>query len=277
MFASGKLAAAAAGALLLGSTAASAQQYGYRQPTGGGVGSIFNCDASGGRQEGGALIGGIVGALAGTQVSKHERGIGAAIGAGLGAAAGSWVGCKLQRDDQSRMAQATDQALAYGQPQSWDNPDTGASGRVSVVANGYGPAPYQPVDLNGLQLANGVQLASAYEPTAPQYSVTASTYVRAAPTTRSGVTGRLRRGERVQALGRVRGRSWVLVGQNGLGVGYVPTTVARPVSGYGYASSNGGGDCRVVEQTVNTRDYGADTQRYRACRAGNGQWQFTRI
>jgi surface antigen len=276
MLNSAKLVAVALTAFLAGSTAASGQPYGYRQPTGGGLGSVFNCDATGGRQEGGALIGGIVGALAGSQVSKHERGLGAALGAGLGAAAGSWVGCKLQRDDQTRMAQATEQALAYGQPQTWENPNTGASGRVSLAPDSYGGSPYAPADLSGLRLASGVQLASAYEPSAPQYAVTTTTSVRAAPSTRSGVTGRLRRGERFQALGRVRGRAWILVGQNGLGVGYVPTSVARPVSGYGYASG-AGGDCRVVEQTVNTRDYGADTQRYRACRARNGEWQFTRI
>ena len=58
---------------------------------------ITNCDAPGGRQRGGALIGAVVGGLVGSQVSSNERGLGAVVGAGAGAAAGSYIGCNQQR------------------------------------------------------------------------------------------------------------------------------------------------------------------------------------
>lgn len=58
---------------------------------------ITNCDAPGGRQRTGALIGGVLGALAGSQVSDNERTLGAVVGAGAGAAAGSYIGCNQQR------------------------------------------------------------------------------------------------------------------------------------------------------------------------------------
>lgn len=58
---------------------------------------ITNCDAPGGRQQAGAIIGGVIGALAGSQISSNERGLGAVAGAGAGAAAGSYIGCNQQR------------------------------------------------------------------------------------------------------------------------------------------------------------------------------------
>lgn len=58
---------------------------------------ITNCDAPGGRQRAGALIGAVIGGLAGSQISDNERTLGAVVGAGAGAAAGSYIGCNQQR------------------------------------------------------------------------------------------------------------------------------------------------------------------------------------
>lgn len=58
---------------------------------------VTNCDAPGGRQRTGALIGAVIGGLAGSQVSRNERTLGAVVGAGAGAAAGSYIGCNQQR------------------------------------------------------------------------------------------------------------------------------------------------------------------------------------
>lgn len=83
------LAAAAALAALVTAvpTASMAQQ----------ANGITNCDAPGGRQRTGALIGAVIGGLAGSQVSDNERTLGAVVGAGAGAAAGSYIGCNQQR------------------------------------------------------------------------------------------------------------------------------------------------------------------------------------
>ncbi len=58
---------------------------------------VTSCDAPGGRQRAGALIGAVVGGLAGSQISDNERTLGAVVGAGAGAAAGSYIGCNQQR------------------------------------------------------------------------------------------------------------------------------------------------------------------------------------
>lgn len=60
--------------------------------------NIVGCDAPGGRQEAGAAIGAVAGALLGSQLADNERTLGAVVGGGVGAAAGSYIGCKQQRD-----------------------------------------------------------------------------------------------------------------------------------------------------------------------------------
>ncbi len=67
---------------------------------------ITNCDAPGGRQRTGALIGAVIGGLAGSQISDNERTLGAVVGAGAGAAAGSYIGCNQQRARSANQAAA---------------------------------------------------------------------------------------------------------------------------------------------------------------------------
>ena len=58
---------------------------------------VTSCDAPGGRQTTGAVIGGVLGALAGSRISSNERTLGAVAGGAAGAAAGSYIGCNQQR------------------------------------------------------------------------------------------------------------------------------------------------------------------------------------
>ncbi len=69
----GAIAATLAGAITAGAVStASAQD--YRAPTGGGLGSVVSCDAPGGKQAGGALIGAPLAAAAGSNLAKNDRG-----------------------------------------------------------------------------------------------------------------------------------------------------------------------------------------------------------
>jgi uncharacterized protein YgiM (DUF1202 family) len=189
------------GALALGAASTASAQ--YRAPTGGGLGSIVSCDAPGNKQVGGALIGALVGAAAGSNLAKNDRGTGTAIGALVGGATGSYVGCKMQRDSAAQ--------ASYG--------------------GGYRPATYVH---SGYRLSG--DLAPARFVRDGGSFVAASTLnLRAAPTTRSARVGALRAGETFQALARVSGTEWILVGQNGVGVGYVHGAYVEP-AGYRYAS-----------------------------------------
>jgi hypothetical protein len=160
---------------------------------------VTSCSASGGKQEGGAVIGALVGGLIGHSVGgRHATGE-TVVGAAAGAAAGSAIGCEAQKDKARHAA--------------------------------YGPATYK---------SNGYRLSSAISPA--RYNAVGRTFVadagvnmRAAPTTNSGRVGRLQAGQRFQALAAVRGTDWILVGENGVGVGYVRGDFVRP-AGQRYAA-----------------------------------------
>lgn len=231
---------------------------------------VFSCDASGGKQEGGAVIGAIIGGVIGNQVAKKERGAGTVIGAGIGAAIGSSIGCKMQEGDQRRAEVALNEALATGRPASWRNPNTGASGEIRVLPTStYGDGYGEPIQLQNLAYARGVQSQRYWEGGGGWWYAPNTINLRASPSTRAAIVGQLPAGQNFQALAKVPGQNWLLVGENGYAMGYVAQSVAQPVG-----SEDG---CRLVEQTLNTKRYGRESERYRACRKPGGAWELTRI
>lgn len=266
---------------------APAPAYGPDPSQRGRIPNFFSCGAGGSKQTAGTAAGALVGGLLGSQVSKNERALGAVIGAGLGAALGSWYGCRLQTQDQARAQQAAELALLNGQNQSWRNPQTGAYGEVRVVntsyQGGYAAPAYAPAaSLDGLRLASGVQIAD-YEAGAGQYLAPGQVNLRSAPSTSGRVVGTLRANERFDALARVRGQPWILVGRGGQGVGYVSETVVRPVGApttYAQAGAAAGDDgrpyCRTIEQSIATPGAAPQAETYRACRDAQGAWTIAR-
>ena len=281
-----------------------AGQYGAQQPYAAAqttaqttpLNSIFRCDAAGNKQAGGAAIGGVIGGLLGNQVARNERTLGTVIGAAAGAALGSYVGCRMQVQDQQRAYAAAQTALQTGQYQAWSNPQTGVSGSTRVIDSYSGYAQSgsgaqsavdygQPVSLAGLRVARNVQLSTQLETAAArQYMAPSRVNLRAGPSTRNAVVGQLRAGETVDALARVQGQNWLLVGRNGVGLGYVAESVVRPLGGStqtyasagGYAQTSAQPTCRLIEQTVNTPGAAPTVERYRACQGADGQWNVTR-
>lgn len=228
------------------------------------LGGLFSCEGSGKKQEGGALIGAAAGALLGRSLAKNEKTLGTLLGAAAGAAAGSYIGCRMQSTDAAMAEQATKKALETGQAQTWYNKRTGNSGRVSVLSSTYGP----PIDSRNLRFAPGVQSLPSYEAAGGAYVASSTGNLRAGPSTRTAVVGKLAAGETFDVLGLVPAGGWVLVGRGGEGVGYVSTSLARP-SGQAVAS------CRVIDASVSGGGRGTASQRYSACRDARGEWQLT--
>ncbi|MDP1738470.1 MAG: glycine zipper domain-containing protein [Caulobacter sp.] len=195
---------------------------------------VFGCDAAGGKQEGGAVIGAIIGGVIGNQVAKGERGAGTVVGAGIGAAIGSSIGCKMQEEDQRRAEVALNEALATGRPARWRNPNSGAYGEIRVLPAANSGSWYAPNTVN----------------------------VRATPSTRGRVVGRMAGGETFDGTSYNSG--WLRVDG-----GYVSKSVVRRAPGRD--------GCETLEQTAYTKKYGRETERYRACRKPGGAWDVRRI
>ena len=147
------------------------------------LGGVIGCNASGGKQEVGAVIGGLLGAVAGNKLAKNDRGTGTAIGAVVGAGAGSYAGCQMQK--------------------------TRAADNAGGVYNS-----------NGIRVSNAVD-ASPMTKIKGKYVARSNLNLRAAASTRGQAVGSVRAGEVFQALGRTGDGKWILVGQDGVGVGYV--------------------------------------------------------
>jgi uncharacterized protein YcfJ len=157
---------------------------------------VFRCDAPGSKQEGGAVIGAILGGLLGNQVAKNERTAGTVVGAGLGAAAGSYIGCKSQTND------------------------------------GYAQGTY---NRGGQRLASYVQPAR-FEKANIRMVAATNVSLRAGPSTSTSKVGLLQRGETFQAAAFANNGQWVLVSRNGVGIGYVHSGYVQPTGGYRNAS-----------------------------------------
>ncbi len=91
------------------------------------------------KQTGGALIGGALGGLAGSQIGSGKGQLAAtAAGALLGLFAGSEVGKSLDRADRLAAERAQQQAYAapVGQQITWSNPNSGHSGTITPIRDG---------------------------------------------------------------------------------------------------------------------------------------------
>lgn len=251
---------AIAAATACGLVAAPAPTLAQGKPLGG----IFSCEGSGGKQEGGALIGAAAGAFLGSKLAKNEKTLGALVGAAAGAAAGGYIGCRMQSTDAALAEQATKKALETGVAQTWSNRRTGNSGRISVVSSSYGP----PIDGRNVRYASGVQSLPSYEAAGGAYVANSTTNLRAGPSTKSAVVGKLAAGESFDALGVVPTGGWVLVGRGGYAVGYAAASLVRP---YGQTVAT----CRVIDASVSGGGQATSNQRYSACKDSRGEWQLT--
>lgn len=91
------------------------------------------------KQTGGALLGGLGGAVAGAQFGRGSGQLAAtAAGALLGAFIGSEVGKSLDRADRQYASQAEQRVYSapIGQQISWNNPESGNSGTYTPVRDG---------------------------------------------------------------------------------------------------------------------------------------------
>ncbi len=232
-----------------------------------GIGGIFGCSADGNKQTIGAVAGGAIGGLLGNRIAgRGSRTLGTLLGGVLGAAAGSALGCKLQKDDRAKAESALEQAVLTGKGQTWQNDQTGASGRVEVAQNDQG------IDLASLRLASGVEPADGYTKVGGAFVSTANANIRSAPDMNSAVLGRVAAGQRVWVPAAVKDQPWVLVSDQGMARGYVSAGLLRKA-----VTETAANGCRIVKQTVSQPGSPEETETLQACRGADGEWTMTRV
>ena len=231
----------------------------------GFLSGIFGCAADGNKQTGTTVVGGLLGGVLGNRIAgRGSRTLGTLIGGALGAAAGGAIGCKLQKNDQAKAERAMEDAVATGQDQKWDNPETGASGTVDV-SNSTGAG------IGDLRFARGVEPASGYSKVGATYTATAAANIRSRPGTDGAVLGRLATGQRVWVPASVAGKPWFLLSDNGEGQGYVSNALLKREAVQSASA------CRMVTQTVEASGSGSASETYQACKGKDGNWVMTRV
>lgn len=205
----------------------------------------------------------------------------AATGARVGHAKGLAV-CKLESTDKSRALAALDAALDAGGYQVWDNETTGTSGAVRVLETkpydgkaSLDPASYAaPAPLRGARLAKGVKRSAHYDVADGRHTAHGVIALRATPALAGRKLADLKDGEDFDVLARVSGTGWLLASRAGVGIGYVPETVAWPIyaSGGAYIDADSRPLCRVFEAHINPQEGPAETRRYTACQGADGTW-----
>lgn len=120
---------------------------------------VAGCEGQGVKQTGGTLLGGVGGAVAGSQFGSGKgQLVATALGTLAGAFIGSEVGKSLDRADKAAMHRTSHKALETsksGQTSSWTNPDSGNSGTVTpqkayqTASGGYCREYQQTVTVGG--------------------------------------------------------------------------------------------------------------------------------
>lgn len=234
------------------------------------------------KQNIGRVVGGVVGGLLGSRFGGGKGKIAMTAGGALaGFFLGGALGQRLEATDQQALSSSTATALETGDVQSWRNPDTGVSTRVSVEDT---RVERRPVQTEGLQAR--LREAPALDMVNEFYLATKDSNVRGGPGTEYDVMGVMRAGERVAVVGKVQTGNWYMISDDGLGTGFVYAPLLRrdprQSSGdsavriaRGQRSATRVADertCSLVTQQVTLRDGTTESHQMTACRQADGTW-----
>lgn len=228
----------------------------------------------------GRILGGVGGALLGSQIGQGQgKMVAVAAGALGGLFLGGEVADYLTKRDQQGIAETSQQALDTGQTQTWTNPDTGVSTTAEIQEVAYRPAPTGAASDGTSRLAWRVP---TMELVGADYAATTKTNVRGGPSTDYAVMDQLEAGETVRVVGKVANENWYMISRNGIGKGFVfgdllrrvetgAYTADRPQSG---ATQVDARECSIITQRVETPEGRTDTRKAQACQRADGTWEL---
>lgn len=238
-------------------------------------------------QTGGTAVGAITGALIGSQIGDGRGQIVAMV---VGAAAGAWLGNELGRmldeREQREMVRSTQESATTGQDNTWTNPNTGTTVRTSVVEESAETQQVQvPLKQSRIKTGN----IPPFSLIGKQFQATTNANVRGGPSTDYEIVGSLQNGEFVDVIGQVDGTNWYIIGENGIGNGFVRSDLVQETQADSQvvladpnAPSNDDDvvlvsapattQCRNIQQVVVLQDGTERSETVKACKGANG-WE----
>ncbi len=228
----------------------------------------------------GRVLGGVGGALIGSQFGK---GSGQLVAVAAGAIGGMFLGGEvadyLTPSDQQGIAQTSERALNTGQAQTWKNPDTGVTTTAEVQQTTYRPAPIRSESDTSHDLVWQVptmQLIGA------DFKANTTSNIRGGPGTNYAVMDQLTAGEHIRVVGKIIDGNWYMISRNGIGRGFVHATLLDRVESRSAAITRASSksidpnvrECSVLTQRVETPDGKTETKMARACKRQDGSWEI---
>jgi uncharacterized protein YcfJ len=181
------------------------------------------------------VVTGVGGALLCNQIGKQlgmsdaERAQ-LAISCGAMAGAGGWqlgnnIKRNLQERDQLKLVTATRESLRSGKSQRLELPDSGALAEIKAGPDFKEVKTAQfEFDPNALKTMPSPRL----EVIGANYASSADQFIRSGPDKAASVVSGLSANSPTLVLGRVQGTDWLLVGRDGVAMGYVPASQFKP-------------------------------------------------
>lgn len=172
----------------------------------------------------GTVLGTVGGVLIGSQIGSGSGRTAAMIaGALAGGALGNWIGGNLDERDRQALAVSTEQALASGNPVTWQS---GHSGATATITPGESKTVTREATVRrSPKIAAAANMSVINQP----YQALKSANLRAAPSTSAEKVGGFAVGQTFTALGRTE-NDWIAVGRKGTTVGYVHAPLVGPAS-----------------------------------------------
>lgn len=233
-------------------------------------------------------VGGVLGAVGGGALGNALGGKSATIVAAIGgAAAGAWIGNQigqyLDERDRQELSRSTQVSAVTGTPQTWRNPDTGATGATKVTETHTSPATVAvPVLKDRVEQVPPLELIGA------PYRAKRSATVRGGPGTDYKALQSLEAGQTVDVVGKVQASNWYMIGEGGAASGFVATSLLQPLPPEAQPPAEAAPapavatetvqvatkrTCRTIEQTVTTPE-GPKSESVTACQGPNG-WEVS--
>jgi len=135
---------------------------------------------------------------------------------------------QMSQRDLKMIAAARDRSVQTGQIESWQNPQTGASGSVdSTLA---APKPPQPTPIKVQK--NTVEALPVLDAVGEEYIVTANggANMRSGPATTYKIVNKAAGGQTLMAIAKVQNQNWFLMGRDSIAAGYIFGDLVMPVA-----------------------------------------------